>query len=257
LIFSIVDFLGRRIILFVQQTGSIFLMVLKAGKYLGSIWHSRKLVVSQMMEIGVRSIPLVLFVGIFAGAVASVQTAYQLKGYISYNYLGAATSVAIFIELGPVLTALVIAGRIGASIAAEIGTMKVTEQLDALESLAIDPIRYLAMPRIFSGFVMIPILTILADAIGIFGAYAVAGINLDLAPELFFGSVKDFFSLLNVFSGLIKAFFFGGITAIIGCYVGFNTSGGAEGVGKATIQAFVLSSALILFNDYLLSVLLF
>lgn len=104
---------------------------------------------------------------------------------------------------------------------------------------------------------MIPILTILADAIGIFGAYAVAGINLDLAPELFFGSVKDFFSLLNVFSGLIKAFFFGGITAIIGCYVGFNTSGGAEGVGKATIQAFVLSSALILFNDYLLSVLLF
>ncbi|MEJ2054571.1 MAG: ABC transporter permease [Calditrichaceae bacterium] len=249
--------LGKVTIDFILETGSVFLMIGKVTRYLAQIWKNRRLVYEQMLVIGVQSIPLVLFVGVFAGAVASVQTAYQLKGYISYNYLGAATSVAIFIELGPVLTALVIAGRVGASIAAEIGTMKVTEQLDALESLAIDPLRYLAMPRIFSGFFMIPILTILADCIGILGAYAVAYINLNLAPEIFFRSVKEFFSLLNVFSGLIKAFFFGGITAIIGCFVGFNTSGGAEGVGQATIRAFVLSSALILLNDYLLSVILF
>lgn len=254
---NFVSRLGRTTIAFVNETGSVFLMVIKVARYLLQIWKNRRLVYDQMMVIGVQSIPLVLFVGVFAGAVASVQTAYQLKGYISYNYLGAATSVAIFIELGPVLTALVIAGRVGASIAAEIGTMKVTEQLDALESLAIDPLRYLAMPRIFSGFFMIPMLTILADFIGIFGAYGVAYLNLNLAPEIFFGSVKEFFSLLNVFSGLIKAFFFGGTTAIIGCYVGFNTSGGAEGVGQATIRAFVLSSALILLNDYLLSVILF
>lgn len=252
-----INLLGRRITIFLQHTGSVFIMLWKVTKYLLQIWKNRKLVVDQMLEIGVNSIPLVLFVGVFAGAVASVQTAYQLKGYISYNYLGAATSVAIFIELGPVLTALVIAGRVGASIAAEIGTMKVTEQIDALESLAIDPIRYLAMPRIFSGFVMLPLLTIFADFVGVLGAYFVAYVNLGLAPEIFFGSVKDFFSLLNVFSGLIKAFFFGGITAIVGCYVGFNTSGGAEGVGKATIQAFVYSSALILLNDYILSVILF
>ncbi len=249
--------LGRHTINFVNQTGAIFLMVLKAFGYLTQIWKSRKLVFDQMLEIGVNSIPLVLFVGVFAGAVASVQTAYQLKGYISYNYLGAATSVAIFIELGPVLTALVIAGRVGASIAAEIGTMKVTEQLDALNSLAIDPIRYLAMPRIFSGFIMLPILTIFADFIGIMGAYGVAFINLDLSATTFFGSVKDFFSVLNVMSGLIKAFFFGGFTAIIGCYVGFATEGGAEGVGHSTIRAFVLSSALILLNDYILSVIIF
>jgi len=249
--------LGRATINFVLETGSVFIMIGKVTQYLSHIWKSRHLVIDQMLVVGVQSIPLVLFVGVFAGAVASVQTAYQLEGYISYNYLGAATSVAIFIELGPVLTALVIAGRVGASIAAEIGTMKVTEQLDALESLAIDPLRYLAMPRIFSGFFMIPILTILADFVGILGAYAVAYINLDLAPEIFFRSVKEFFSLLNVFSGLIKAFFFGGTTAIVGCYVGFNTSGGAEGVGQATIRAFVLSSALILLNDYLLSVILF
>jgi phospholipid/cholesterol/gamma-HCH transport system permease protein len=254
---NIVANLGRSTIAFILEAGSVFIMVGKVSRYLLQIWKNRKLVYEQMMVIGVQSIPLVLFVGVFAGAVASIQTAYQLKGYISYNYLGAATSVAIFIELGPVLTALVIAGRVGASIAAEIGTMKVTEQLDALESLAIDPLRYLAMPRIFSGFFMLPILTILADFVGILGAYLVAYINLDLAPEIFFGSVKEFFSLLNVFSGLIKAFFFGGTTAIIGCYVGFSTSGGAEGVGQSTIRAFVLSSALILLNDYLLSVILF
>ncbi|MGD9899315.1 MAG: MlaE family ABC transporter permease [Calditrichaceae bacterium] len=252
-----ISVLGRRTILFLQQTGAVFILVFKTAGYFSRLWSNRRLVLDQMLEIGVNSIPLVIFVGIFAGAVASVQTAYQLKGYISYNYLGAATSVAIFIELGPVLTALVIAGRVGASIAAEIGTMKVTEQIDALEALAIDPIRYLAMPRIFSGFIMIPILTIIADFVGVMGAYAVAYINLDLPPEIFFGSVKEFFSILNVMSGLIKAFFFGGITAIIGCYVGFNTSGGAEGVGKATIRAFVLSSALILLNDYILSVILF
>jgi len=252
-----ISLLGKKTINFVQQTGAISLMVFKAFKYLKQLWSSRQLVLNQMLEIGVNSIPLVLFVGIFAGAVASVQTSYQLKGYISNNYLGAATSVAIFIELGPVLTALVIAGRVGASIAAEIGTMKVTEQIDALESLAIDPIRYLAMPRIFAGFIMIPLLTVFADFIGIMGAYMVSYINLDLAPETFFGSVKDFFSVLNVMSGLIKAFFFGGVTAIIGCYVGFETSGGAEGVGKATIRAFVLSSAMILLNDYILSVILF
>ena len=254
---NIISSLGRTTIAFIRETGSVFIMVGKVSQYLLQIWKNRKLVYEQMMVIGVQSIPLVLFVGVFAGAVASIQTAYQLKGYISYNYLGAATSVAIFIELGPVLTALVIAGRVGASIAAEIGTMKVTEQLDALESLAIDPLRYLAMPRIFSGFFMIPILTILADFVGILGAYLVAYVNLDLAPEIFFGSVQEFFSLLNVFSGLIKAFFFGGTTAIIGCYVGFSTSGGAEGVGQSTIRAFVLSSALILLNDYLLSVILF
>jgi len=254
---NIVSSLDRTTIAFVLEAGSVFIMMGKVARYLLQIWKNRRLVFEQMMVIGVQSIPLVLFVGVFAGAVASIQTAYQLKGYISYNYLGAATSVAIFIELGPVLTALVIAGRVGASIAAEIGTMKVTEQLDALESLAIDPLRYLAMPRIFSGFFMIPILTILADFVGILGAYLVAYVNLDLAPEIFFGSVKEFFSLLNIFSGLIKAFFFGGTTAIIGCYVGFNTSGGAEGVGQSTIRAFVLSSALILLNDYLLSVILF
>ena len=249
--------IGRRTIYFFTEAGSIFIMVWKTFKYFSELWRTRFLILEQMMQIGVRSLPLVIFVGVFAGAVASVQTAYQLEGYISFNYLGAATSIAVFIELGPVLTALVAAGRVSASIAAELGTMKVTEQIDALEALAIDPLRYLALPRILSGFVMVPVLTIFADFVGLMGAYVVAALNLDLPPEIFFGSVKEFFTIMNVMSGLIKAFVFGGVTAIIGCHVGFNTEGGAEGVGKATIRAFVLSSALILLNDYLLSVLLF
>lgn len=254
---SFITRIGANSIRFVRQTGEIFIMLGKTVRYSGQIWRTRKLINEQMLEIGVKSIPLVIFVGLFAGAVASVQTAYQLKGFVSFNYLGAATSVAIFIELGPVLTALVAAGRIGASIAAELGTMRVTEQIDALEALAIDPIRYLALPRILSGFIMIPLLTIIADFVGIMGAYGVAYLNLDLPAEIFFGSVKDFFTIMNVMSGIIKALVFGGVTAIIGCYVGFNTEGGAEGVGQATIRAFVLSAALILLNDYILSVILF
>jgi len=253
----IISKFGANVIYFVEETGRVFILLFKAGRYLGDAWPNRRLIFNQMLEIGVKSIPLVLFVGVFAGAVASVQTAYQLKGFISNNFLGAATSVAVFIELGPVLTALVIAGRVGASVAAELGTMKVTEQIDALQALAIDPIRYLAMPRILSGFIMIPVLTIFADLIAILGGYAVAYINLDLPAAIYFGSVKDFFSILNVMSGLVKAFVFGGTTTLIGCYVGFATTGGAEGVGKATIRAFVISSALILLNDYLISVLMF
>jgi len=123
------------------------------------------------------------------------------------------------------------------SITAEIGTMVVTEQVDALESLAIDPIRYLAMPRIFSGFVMIPVLTVLADFVGIIGAYFVAYLNLDLPPEIYFGSVKDFFSVLNVMSGLIKAFVFGFLVSSIGTYLGYIAKGGARGVGRATTSS--------------------
>ncbi|MHB2155699.1 MlaE family ABC transporter permease [Caldithrix abyssi] len=249
--------IGQKTLRLFTETGAVFIMLWKTFKYVSELWRTRFLILEQMMQIGVRSLPLVIFVGVFAGAVASIQTAYQLEGYISFNYLGAATSIAIFIELGPVLTALVAAGRVSASIAAELGTMKVTEQIDALEALAIDPLRYLALPRILAGFAMVPILTIFADFVGLMGAYLVAYMNLDLPPEIFFGSVKEFFTIMNVMSGLIKAFVFGGVTAIIGCHVGFNTEGGAEGVGKATIRAFVLSAALILLNDYLLSVLLF
>lgn len=205
-----------------------------------------------MEHIGVNSLPLVLFIAVFTGAIAAWQAAYQLKGIAPLSFLGTATSKAIITELGPVLTGIVIAGRIGASIAAELGTMKVTEQIDALKTMAISPIRFLAMPRFIAAILMMPILVIFANFVAVTGAFIVSNYFLDVSFQVFFQSVKRFFAFGDFFFGLVKAVFFGGATALLGCHIGFRTTGGAEGVGLSTIRSFVLSAALILILDYLL-----
>lgn len=212
-----------------------------------------------MLKIGVNSLPLVSIVSIFTGAVSAWQAAYQFRsfGLISLDILGGATSAAIFIELAPVLTGIVIAGRVGASIAAELGTMEVTEQIDALETLAIEPVRFLAAPRFYAGLIMLPILVIFSNFIAHLGAFLVGFLMLDISVHTFFNSVQKYFIVYNVISGLIKAVVFGGGTALIGCSIGFSTIGGAEGVGYSTIKAFVYSSAFILIGDYILAVILF
>lgn len=224
-----------------------------------SILKYKSLVLKQMYRIGVGSLPLVTVVSLFTGAVSSWQAVYQFRGVgiNSMDFLGAAVSAAIFIELSPVLTGLVSAGRMGASIAAELGTMRVTEQIDALETLAIDPVRYLALTRFTAGWTMLPILVIYSNLLAHFGAYIVAHFLRDVSTASFFNSVQRHFLVHNVFSGLIKAVTFGGGTALIGCSIGFKTEGGAEGVGSATIKAFVYSSAFILIADYILAILLF
>jgi phospholipid/cholesterol/gamma-HCH transport system permease protein len=252
-----IDKLGRRTIAFFTEIGQVGVLQWKIFLSMHRIFRDRKLVLEQMVHIGVGSLPLVLIIGLFTGMVSAWQAAYQFQGMISFSMIGGAVSRAIFIELGPVLTAIVIAGRVGASIAAEIGTMKVTEQIDALESMAINPIRYLAMPRFVGAVVMMPILVIFANAIALFGAFAVANFFLDLTPQVFFGSVERFFETKDVFSGILKAVAFGGVTAILGCHIGFKTSGGAEGVGLSTIRSFVLSSAMILILDYALWTIIF
>ena len=156
------------------------------------------------------------------------------------------------IELGPVLTAIVLAGRVGASISAELGTMKVTEQIDALEALAINPVRYLVMPRFLACIIMLPLLTIIANFIAIMGAFVVAYVFQDVSFQVFFSSVKRVFEVKDIAGGLIKAFFFGASTSILGCHVGLETEGGAEGVGNATIRAFVWAAAMTLILDYIL-----
>lgn len=149
---------GHSIRHFFAEIGAFALLTFETLRYLSSILRDRRLVLEQMEHIGTDSLPLVAVIGFFTGMVSAWQAAYQFKGLISYSFLGGAVSRAIFIELGPVLTAIVIAGRVGASIAAELGTMKVTEQIDALESMAISPVRYLAVPRLFAATVMMPIL---------------------------------------------------------------------------------------------------
>lgn len=249
--------IGRLALDFLAEVGRVTQLlgqIIRQGRYLV---RDRRLVVDQAMNVGYLSLPLVLLVGIFTGAVSAWQGNYQFEGYIPIRFLGISVFKGVIIELGPVLTALIIAGRVGASIAAELGTMKVTEQIDALESLAINPVRYLASPRFFANVVMMPVLVTLADFIAIIGAYVVANGFLGISPSTFFNEIPRHFWLYDIAAGLLKAFVFGGITALMGCYIGFNAEGGAEGVGNATIRAFVWSCLLILASDFLLALLLF
>lgn len=249
--------LGKRTLSFLHEFGQISNLFFSIVKSFSQIPKSRKIIFYQMEHIGVNSLPLVIIIAVFTGAVSAWQAAYQLKGIAPLSFLGGATSRAIITELGPVLTGIVIAGRVGASIAAELGTMKVTEQIDALETMAISPVRYLAMPRFLASILMMPVLVIFANSIAVLGAYIVSNYFLDVSFAVFFNSVKRFFLMGDLISGLVKAVFFGGVTALLGCHIGFRTEGGAEGVGLSTIRSFVISAALILILDYVLWMLIF
>jgi phospholipid/cholesterol/gamma-HCH transport system permease protein len=249
--------LGNRTLKFFTEVGQISILFGEILRFTPKVFKNRKNILYQMEHIGVNSLPLVTIIAMFTGAVAAWQAAYQLKGIAPLSFLGTATSRAIITELGPVLTAIVIAGRIGASIAAELGSMKVTEQIDALETMGVSPVRYLAMPRFLGATLMMPILIIFADVIAVFGAYLISNYFLGVSFTVFFDSVKRFFLLGDFLFGMIKGMVFGGVTALIGCHIGFRTEGGAEGVGNSTIRSFVLTSASILVIDYLMWTLLF
>jgi phospholipid/cholesterol/gamma-HCH transport system permease protein len=242
---------------FFTELGQVTILMMGVVKSLGRVFRDRKLIIDQMELIGVGSLPLVLLTSVFTGAIAAWQAAYQLQGLAPLSYVGGVTSRVIMLELGPVLTGLIIAGRVGASIAAELGTMKVTEQLDALETMAISPVRYLAMPRILAMTVMMPVLVMFANIIAMLGALVVSSLFLGISDYVFIDSVKKTFQVQDVTGGLIKAVVFGAITSILGCHIGFQADDGAEGVGLATIKSFVVSSAMILVMDYVMWVLLF
>ncbi|MFA7289630.1 MAG: ABC transporter permease [Melioribacteraceae bacterium] len=244
--------LGRKAIEFFREFGQVSILLFDIIKNGPKLLRNRKEFVFQMGHIGVNSLPLVVIIALFTGAVAAWQAAYQLKGIAPLSFLGTATTKAIITELGPVLTAIVIAGRVGASIAAEIGSMKVTEQIDALETMGINPVGFLASPRFFASIIMIPILVIYANVIAVFGAFFISNQFLGVSFNVFFESVRRYFYFGDMLFGLLKGGIFGGVTALMGCHIGFRTEGGAEGVGLSTIRSFVLSSALILIMDYVL-----
>jgi phospholipid/cholesterol/gamma-HCH transport system permease protein len=251
------EYIGERVLSAFEQLGAVLILFGRIVRALPGLFTSLRLVTAQMMDIGVRSIPLVFITAVFTGAVTAWQSEYQMQEYVPIIFLGTAVSKAVFMELGPALTALVIAGRVGSSIAAELGTMQVTEQIDALETLAIDPVRFLAMPRFAAGVIMVPVLVILADFFAMAGAVIVATQLLNVSPNTFWEGVKTFFHVSDVLFGLVKAFAFGGIVALMGCHFGFLTQGGAEGVGRSAIKAVVYSSVLILISDYLIATLVF
>ena len=254
---NLTAYIGRKSINFLREFGQISILLFKVIGFSPKAFKNRKNVLAQMEHIGVDSLPLVIIIAVFTGAVAAWQAAYQLKGLAPLSFLGTATSRAIITELGPVLTGIIIAGRVGASIAAELGSMKVTEQIDALETMGISKIRYLAMPRFIAAVIMLPILIIFANVIAVLGAYLVSNFFLNVSYSVFFDSVQRFFTMGDFLFGMVKGMIFGGLTALFGCHVGFQTTGGAEGVGLSTIRSFVVSSAVILIMDYLLWSLVF
>jgi phospholipid/cholesterol/gamma-HCH transport system permease protein len=250
-------YIGRIATELFSDLGGLVIMLLRVIRSLPSQFRHLRLISDQMLAMGVNSLPLILLTSTFTGAVSAWQAAYQFKGYVPLRYIGTAVSKAVFIELAPVLTALVVAGRVGAAIAAELGTMRVTEQIDAMETLAIDPVGYLVTPRVVSGIIMLPVLVIFADVIAIFGAMGVSVLLVDVEPETFWNGVKAFFRVSDVISGLIKAVAFGLAISFLGCFHGFKASGGAEGVGKATMRAVVTSSVMILVSDFVIATFLF
>src|SRR5436309_5623711 len=252
-----VRFVRRRAFDWVAEVGRVTLMLRDVVRFLIPGLRSFGRVVQQMNAIGVGSFWLVVVVSLFTGAVAAVQAAYQFISVVPMRYLGSVILRSVIIELGPVLTALVIGGRVGASIAAELGTMKVTEQIDALRAMAIHPVRYLVVPRVIASVVMLPVMVVFANAIAIFGGFVVAVTSSGVSTHTYVIGLKQFFYLKDLYSGLLKAFFFGGIIGTMGCHYGFATEGGAEGVGLATTRAVVASCVLILISDYVLAHMLF
>src|SRR3989441_11653131 len=247
----------ERLLDWVAEVGRVTIMLGDAVRFTVPALRSFRLIVRLMAAIGVGSLWLVAVVSMFTGAVAAVQAAYQFSSVVPLKCLGAVIIRSVVIELGPVLTALVVGGRVGASIAAELGTMRVTEQVDAMETMGISPTRYLVVPRVVAATLMLPVLTIFADMVAIFGGYLVAVFTLDVSGHTFTSGLRLYFHLRDVFSGLIKSFFFGAIISTMGCYYGLKSEGGAEGVGVATTHAVVASCLLILIVDYLLASFLF
>ena len=213
----------------------------------------------QMVIIGNKSIPIVMLTAFFSGMVTSVQSAYQMtSSFIPPETIGSIVGESILLELAPVISALVLTGRVGATITAEIGTMRVTEQIDALESLSFDPVSYLILPRVMAGVVMFPILIIIADYCGVIGGWISVVIDPDINVTTFqfFDGFKQWFKVWDAWFGLIKAVFFGFAITSIACYHGYYTEGGAAGVGKSTTTSVVSSCIAVVFLDYVLSSLL-
>jgi phospholipid/cholesterol/gamma-HCH transport system permease protein len=237
----------------VSEFGSLLFFIWNIIKTIPSIPRSVRLIFDSMLEIGVRSIPITFVISIFAGATTAWQANYQLEGYVSMRYLGTAISKSIILELGPVLTGLVVAGRIGSSIAASLGAMRVTEQIDALSTMAINPVRYLVLPRVTASIVMVPILTVYSCFFGIIAGMYVSMYFLGISQGIFIFGLRNYFYVTDVMVCLIKATLFGTGLSILGCYYGFNATSGAEGVGQAAIKAFVTSAVFILLCDFVVA----
>ena len=248
---------GKPVLNIVWQAGGIGRMFLQSVYLSVRRPYKFDYIFKQMEFIGVRSLLVVLITGTFTGMVLALQSSYGFSKFGAGGLVGVIVTLSMTRELGPVLTSLMVTGRAGSAMAAEIGTMRVTEQIDALTVMALNPIKYLVVPRVVASFLMLPVLTIISDFVGIVGGYIVGVKMLGINEGAFINRIDKTVELGDVYNGLVKAAVFGIILSVISCYKGYNTRGGAEGVGRATTEAVVLSSVTILISDYILTSLMF
>jgi len=254
---NLLERVGRVFIRLFEQTGLWFRMLWRTIIWTFSPPFEGREWLRQMVRVGVDSIPVVFLTTMFTGMVMALQTYNGFHRVHAENFVGSVVALAMLRELSPVLVALMVTGRVGSSMAAEIGTMRVTEQLDALETLATDPVQFLFVPRVIAGITMVPLLTILGDALGVGGGYLVGVKMMGANPIVYEQNTYQFLHMNDVWSGLIKSAVFGLILTLTGCVRGYYTSGGAEGVGRATTAAVVSASLIILLTDFFLTKLLF
>lgn len=257
LILNICQNLGSRTLNFSNSIGKFSLFVVKALIGIIRPPYDFKMIMHQMVNIGFYSLPVVGMTAIFSGAVLALQSYTGFSRFSAESSISTVVVLSVTRELGPVLAGLMVAGRVGASIAAEIGTMRVTEQIDALFTLSTDPIKYLVSPRVLAAAVTLPCLVFIGDIIGVMGGYMVSVHKLDFNSANYIINTLKYLERMDVVSGLVKAFVFGIIISTVSCYSGYNSDKGAKGVGNATTMAVVNSSILILLSNYLITELFF
>ncbi len=248
-----IEAFGKRLLVFTEEAGEFLLFIQKTFS-----WFPRKpfrsaLFFKQMEFIGVNSIPIIALTGTFTGMVFALQTGYAFKLFNAEAFVGSTVGLALSREIAPVFTALMVVARAGSGMAAEIGTMKVTEQVDAMVSMAVHPIHYLVVPRVLASMVMVPLLTAIFCFIGVFGAYVVSVYLLQIDPKSFTQKLLYYVDVSDLMGAMMKSVVFGALLSLISCHRGYRTYGGAQGVGRATTQAVVISSVTILIVDYFLT----
>ncbi|HEY8370989.1 MAG TPA: ABC transporter permease [Thermodesulfobacteriota bacterium] len=253
----LIERLGRGIIVGIEDLGRIALLLVDAFGWLVRPPFRIGVMLKQAEFVGVQSLFVVILTGGFTGAVLALQSYHAFRLFTAEELVSVAVALSMTRELGPVLTSLMVAARAGSAMAAELGTMRITEQIDALATMAVSPVNYLVTPRIVAGVVMVPLLTVICDVIGMLGGYIVAVGLLDIPSGTYLSRMWEALYFEDVVDGLIKSVVFGLLIALIGCYKGFYTTGGAEGVGRATTEAVVWASISILVSDYFLTALLF
>lgn len=257
MIVSLVNALGKYTLSFLNNLGSFILFLYQALIIAFSEKVSLSKVIDQMEQIGVGSFAIAILTGTFAGAVLALQTYIGFKRYGGLEFIGPLIALSMTRELGPVITGLMVTGRAGSAIAAELGSMRITEQIDALKTLRINPYRYLVIPRILAATIILPFLTVFSMVCGTIGGYIIAVHVLDLNGQQYLEGIRQYVELWDIASGLIKSSFFGFILSWVGTFKGFYAQGGARGVGIATTESVVMGSVLLLIANYFLTAALF